>query len=215
MAAFAWWSRVRAYTTDLERGRVQRFAGTLSSFDSLALDPDLALLTRRDMLIAEPGVEQELVLLPESRELLYANGKWAPPGLMLHAERVALPPESPLKLPLPEDVEANVADAVRVARRRLTSEEIAELSRHARSLRTPGRVFWVLAGFAGLALYAWHLEGWQMPPRPLTIPIALAAFTMAVMLLWRRAAAPRAARLDGEPASGSLAPLWSAPRPLS
>jgi hypothetical protein len=186
LATLTWWARVRSYREDLQRGRVQRFAGTLSSFDSLGLDPDLALLTRRGMLVAEPGVEQELVMLPASRELLYANKDWAPPGLGLHAEHVALPPDSPLKLPLPEDMEAQVADAVTVARRRLTREEVAELSRHARSLRTPGRVFWVLAGFAALALLTWHESGWSMPPQPLTIPLTLAAFGFALLLLWRR-----------------------------
>jgi hypothetical protein len=194
LAAAGGFARVRAYGRDLRGGHVLRFAGQLSSFDSLALDPDLAQLARRGLLVAEPGVEQELVLLPESRELLYANRKWAPAGIALHAERVALPPESPLKVPLPEDVEAQVEGGVAVARRRLTEQEREEIGRHARGLRTPGQLFWVFSAFASLALYAWFLQGWQLPPRPLTIPIALSAFACAVLLWLRRARL--AARLE-------------------
>src|SRR5690606_22411641 len=78
LSALTWAGRARAFKRDLEGGRVLRFGGTLSSFDSLALDPDLALLTRRGLLQPEPGIEQELVVLPVSGELLYANRAWAP-----------------------------------------------------------------------------------------------------------------------------------------
>lgn len=186
VAMLTWAARVRAYGKDLAGGRVLRFQGMLSSFDSLGLDPDLAHLTRRGLMVAEPGVEQELVLLPESRELLYANRKWAPLGVVLSAERVAMPPESPLRLPLPEDVEAQAADALAVARRRLTAAETEELERHVSSLRVPGRVFWVLLVFASLAGYSWRLQNFALPPRPLTIPFMLLAFAFAALLLWRR-----------------------------
>jgi hypothetical protein len=186
LAMLGWAARVRAYGRDLASGRVLRFAGRLSSFDSLGLDPDLANLARRGLMLAEPGVEQELVLLPESRELLYANRQWAPFGLALSAERVAMPPESPLRLPLPEDVEAQAADVLAVARRRLTAAETEELERHVQSLRVPGRVFWVLLAFALLAAYSWRLQNFALPPRPLTIPFMLLAFVFASLLLWRR-----------------------------
>jgi|GEM_PF-6945870 len=198
LAMLAWSARARAYGRDLRKGHVLRFAGALSSFDSLGLDPDLANLTRRGLMVAEPGVEQELVLLPESRELLYANRQWAPLGLVLSAERVAMPPESPLRLPLPEDVEAHAASVLAVARRRLTTAEVEELERHVQSLRVPGRVFWVLLGFAALAGYAWHLQRFALPPRPLTIPFMLLAFAFAALLLWRRVRLSNRLQRDAE-----------------
>ncbi|MFT3927897.1 MAG: hypothetical protein QM778_35545 [Myxococcales bacterium] len=198
LAMLSWFSRVRAYGRDLRQGRVMRFAGMLSSFDSLGLDPDLAHLTRRGLMVAEPGVEQELVVLPESRELLYANGKWAPLGLVLSAERVAMPPESPLRVALPEDVEAQAAEALAVARRRLTAAEIEELGRHVQALRVPGRVFWVLLGFACLAGYSWRLQDFALPPRPLTIPFMLLAFMFAALLLWRRVRLSNRLQRDAE-----------------
>lgn len=198
LATLGWVSRVRAYGRDLAQGRVQRFAGKLSSFDSLGLDPDLANLARRGLMVAEPGIEQELVLLPESRELLYANGRWAPFGLVLSAERVAMPPESPLRLSLPADVEAQAADAFAVARRRLTHAETEELARHADALRRPGRVFWVLAAFAMLAGHAWLMQGFALPPRPLTIPVMLLAFAFAGLLFWRKHRLSRRLQRDAE-----------------
>ncbi len=186
LAMLSFWSRARAYARDLAAGKVMRFVGSLSSFDSLGLDPDLALLTRRGFLEAEPGLEQELVLLPESRELLYANKRWAPPGMLLHAGRVAMPPESPMRVALPEDVEAQTAEHLDVARRRMTSAEVAELERHVQLLRKPGKVFWILFGFALLAFVSWQLQGFAWPPRPLTIPLILIAFGFAAMLLFKR-----------------------------
>ena len=179
--------RARAYKRDLAGGKLLRFAGVLSSFDSLALDPDLALLTRRGMLAPEPGIEQDMVVLPVSSELLYANRRWAPRGVRLHIERVAPPPADPLKLPLPEDVRAQALSAVSVARRRFTRLEVAELGRHAEVLRRPGRLFWMLAGFAALAVVSWHTQGWVWPPRPVTIPVALAAWGLAIVNVLKRA----------------------------
>jgi hypothetical protein len=178
--------RAQKYAADLRHGRVLRFAGTLSSFDSLALDPDLALLTRKGLIAAEPGIEQDVVVLPVSHELLYANGRWAKPALRLHVERIAPPPDEPHKLPLPDDVESQTTRAVSVARRRLTSLEVEELTRHALRLRQPGRVFWVLATFAGLALISWHAQGWKMPPEPVSIPLALAGWGFAFVNVMRR-----------------------------
>jgi hypothetical protein len=176
----------RNYAGDLAHGRVLRFGGTLSSFDSLALDPDLAQLTRKNLLAPEPGLEQDMVVLPVSHELLYANGSWARSRQRLHVERIAPPPEEPLKLPLPDDVESQTTRAVSVARRRMTTLEVEELSRHAARLREPGRLFWVLAVFAGLALISWHVQGWKMPPEPVSIPLALAGWAFAFVNVMRR-----------------------------
>lgn len=198
LGALGAWRRVRSYGRDLASGKLLRFVGSLSSFDSLGLDPDLALLARRGLLDAEPGMEQELVMLPASRELLYANRRWAPPGIVLHAGSVAMPPESPMRLRLPEDVEAQTSDTLDVARRRLTSAEIEELGRHIQALRRPGRVFWVLLSFATLALISWELQGFQWPPRPLTIPLMLLAFVFACLLLLKRGLLARRLQRDAD-----------------
>ncbi len=198
LGTLGFWGRARAYGRDLAGGKVLRFVGSLSSFDSLGLDPDLALLTRRGFLEAEPGVEQELVLLPESRELLYANRRWAPPGMGLHAGQVAMPPESPMRVALPEEVEAQTANHLDVARRRLTPAEIDELGRHIQMLRSPGKVFWVLLSFAVLALVSWELQGFQWPPRPLTIPLMLLAFVFALLLLGKRIFLARRLQRDAD-----------------
>jgi hypothetical protein len=180
-------TRARAYRRDLEAGTLYRFAGVLSSFDSLALDPDLALLTRKGLFAPEPGLEQDMVVLPHASELLHANGRWARPGIRLQVERIAPPPESPMKLPLPDDIETQVVQAVSVARRRLTALEVEELGRHAGRLRKLGHVFWILAVFAGLSLLSWASQGWAFPPQPISIPLALVAFALAVASVLRRA----------------------------
>jgi len=186
LLALAAWRRVRRYTRDLVEGRLLRFLGPISSFDSLSLDPDLALLTRRDVLHPEPGQEQDLVVLPHASELLHANGNWAPPGLVLRVEHVAVPPDEPFKMPLPSDVQAEINDAVAVARRRLTSLETAELSRHARALKQPGGIFWLLTGISILALSSWHSQGWVFPPQPVSLVLALVAWVLALLATLRR-----------------------------
>lgn len=178
--------RVRALGKDLAHGKVLRFTGALSSFDSLTLDPDLARLTREGMFAPEPYVEQDMVVLPHARELLYANGRWAKRPVTLHVERIAPPPESPIKLPLPDEVQTQPVPSISVARRRLTQLELDELNRHIARLRKPGRLFWVLAGFAGVSLLLWHSQAWAMPPRPFSIPLALMAWVFAMMNMFRR-----------------------------
>ncbi len=184
--ALAAWRKARRYTRDLIAGRLLRFLGQISSFDSLSLDPDLALLTRRGVLRPEPGQEQDLVLLPHASELLHANGQWAPPGLVLRVEHVAVPPDEPFKMPLPSDVQAEINDAVAVARRRLTSLETAELSRHARALKQPGAIFWLLTGISTLALSSWHSQGWVLPPQPVGLVLAFVAWGLASVTVLRR-----------------------------
>jgi len=171
--------RARAYARDLAEGRLLRFLGQISSFDSLSLDPDLASLTRRGVIQPEPGQEQDLVVLPHASEPLHANGRWVPPGIVVRVERVAVPPDQPFKMPLPKDVHADVNDAVSVARRRLTALEVAELTRHARALKQPGQVFWLLTAIAAFALSSWHEQGWVFPPKPISLVLALVAWGFA------------------------------------
>lgn len=171
--------KARAYSRDLAEGRLMRFLGSISSFDSLSLDPDLALLTRRGVIQPEPGEEQDLVVLPHASEPLHANGRWVPPGIVVRVERVAVPPEQPFKMPLPQDVHADVNDAVAVARRRLTELEVAELSRHARALKQPGQVFWLLTAIAAFALSSWHEQDWVFPPKPISLVLAVVAWGFA------------------------------------
>ncbi len=180
-------SELRALTRDLAAGRVRRFAGQLSNYDSLALDSDLALLFRRGLLRGEPGKEEELVVLPHSGQLLYAGARWAPRGVQLSMRRVADPPEAPSKLSLPQEYLALSTDHnVQLARRRMTDSEAAELSDHARALRRPGGSFWWVWAFVAVALGAWHGEGYRVPPSSLGVPIALVAAGIAIWSTIRR-----------------------------
>jgi hypothetical protein len=178
---------LRALTRDLRQGRVRRFAGPLSNYDSLALDSDLALLFRRGLLRAGPGMEEELVVLPQSGQLLYAGKRWAPRGILLSMRRVADPPEAPAKMALPREYSAESADKnVQLARRRMTPGEASELGAHARELRRPGRSFWWVFAFVAIALGAWHGEGFRIPPSSPGVPIALVAAAVAVWSTVRR-----------------------------
>lgn len=177
----------RALSKDLEGGKVLRFGGTLSNFESLALDPDLALLFRRGLLTADSAMHEELVVLPTSGQLLYAGKQWAPSGLVLSVKRVADPPREPVKLSLPAEFAAERYDgSVQLARRRLTDQECEELRNHARQLRRPGPGFWWVFGFVALALGAWHGEGFHVPPTSLAVPVALVASCFAVWSILRR-----------------------------
>jgi hypothetical protein len=189
--------RASAYAADLAEGRVLRFGGVLSDFDSLALDPDLALLFRRGLLTADSSMQEELVVLPKSGQLLYANKGWAPPSLVLSVRRVADPPRDPVRLSLPRDFEPQRYDAtVNLARRRLTSQETSELSDYMRSLRRPGRGFWLVLAFVAVALGAWHSEGFRLPPTSVGVPLALLASCVAAWSTVRRFRL--AARLDND-----------------
>jgi hypothetical protein len=178
---------LRALGRDLAEGRVRRFAGPLSNYDSLALDADLALLSRRGLLRAAPGMEVELVVLPHSGQLLYAGKRWAPRGIVLSMRRVADPPEAPSKLALPREYSAEASDQnVQLARRRMTDGEANELSEHARGLRRPGSSFWWVFAFVAVALGAWHGEDFRIPPSSPGVPIALIAASVAVWSTVRR-----------------------------
>jgi hypothetical protein len=190
-------SQARALSRDLACNTVARFGGALSNFESLALDPDLALLFRRGLLTADSSMHEELVVLPESGQLLYAGKQWAPPGIVLGIKRVADPPRDPVKMALPAEFAAERYDGtVQLARRRLTDQECQELTLHARSLRRPGAGFWWVFGFVALALGAWHGEGFRVPPTSLAVPLALMALCMAVWTILRRMRL--AARVDDD-----------------
>jgi hypothetical protein len=178
---------LRALTRDLQEGRVRRFAGPLSNYDSLALDADLALLFRRGLLRAAPGMEEELVVLPHSRQLLYAGQRWAPRGTVLSMRRVADPPLAATKLALPREYAPESSHKnVQLARRRMTDSEQSELSEHSRELRRPGGSFWWVFAFVAVALGAWHSEGFRVPPSSVGVPIALVAAAVAVWSTVRR-----------------------------
>jgi hypothetical protein len=187
IAALRGFAEVRAFSRDLREGRVRRFAGPLSNYDSLALDADLALLFRRGLLRAAPGMEEELVVLPHSGQLLYAGKNWAPRATVLSMRRVADPPLSATKLSLPREYAPQASDKnVQLARRRLTDGEVGELSAHARELRRPGTSFWWVFAFVAVALGAWHGEGFRVPPSSVGVPIALVAAAVAVWSTVRR-----------------------------
>ncbi len=186
LLAFSAGRKARAYARDLRDGKLLRFFGHISSFDSLSLDPDLALLARRGVLNPEPGQEQDILVLRHASEPLHANGRWVPPGMVVRVENVAVPPDEPFKMPLPKDVHADVNEAVDVARRRLTTLEIAEIVRHSAALKKPGRIFWVLTAVAAYALSAWHAQAWVFPPKPITLLMALAAWVFAAFASFKR-----------------------------
>ncbi len=180
------WRKARAYGRDLAEGKLLRFLGQISSFDSLSLDPDLAMLARRGVVNPEPGQEQDILVLRHALEPLHANGHWVKPGLSVRVEHVAVPPEEPFKMPLPKEVRADVNEAVDVARRRLTELEAAELLRHSAALKRPGRIFWILTAIAVLAVSSWHGQGWVFPPKPISLVLALLAWVFAAFATFKR-----------------------------
>jgi len=178
--------RARAYRRDLRDAHVLRFAGALSAFDSLALDRDLALLARRGVFAPEPGVEQDLVVLKDARELLHANGRWAERRVSLHVSELALPPESPVKLSLPRELRSEAAQTLEVARRRLTDLELRELAQHAARLRQPGTALLLLTPVMAGALYVWADSDWSLPPHLASAPLIIGMWLLAVQALLRR-----------------------------
>lgn len=190
--------RARAYGRDLADGHLFRFLGSPSSFDSLALDRDLALLARRGVFAPEPGVEQDLAVLKEARELLHANGSWAPSGVTLHVSRVAAPPIDPIKLSLPRELRSDGAAQLDVARRRFTDSERGELARHERQLQQPGAALWVLTPLALVVLAVWGGEGWALPPRYASFPLVLGMWLIALRAYFRRRSLAKRMRTDAE-----------------
>ncbi len=190
--------RARAYGRDMRDGRLWRFAGTLSNFDSLALDRDLALLARRGVLAPEPGVEQDLVVLRETRELLHANGEWAPGGLKLRVSHVAAPPEDSVTLPLPAELRSERAGDLELGRRRLSAAELRELSEHVQTLRKPGAAFLLLTPLALSVLLAWSQRSGSVPASLASAPFVFALWLLAAQAFWRRLRLAARLRADGE-----------------
>ncbi|HEY6878037.1 MAG TPA: hypothetical protein VI299_08450 [Polyangiales bacterium] len=187
---FAWClvsvRRARAYGRDLRTGKLWRFAGAVSAFDSLGSDRDLAQLARRAVITPEPGVEQDLSLLAESRQLLHANGKWAPPDLRLHVSEVAAPPAQAPKLALPSELAGEPVGGLEVGRRRFSPAELQELEQYAARLRRPGLVLALLTplGVLGVCLLLEH--GVQLPLRFASAPFAAALWLFALQAFIRR-----------------------------
>ncbi|MDB4974517.1 MAG: hypothetical protein JWN48_2858 [Myxococcaceae bacterium] len=178
--------RARAYGRDLRAGRLLRFAGSLSAFDSLALDRDLAQLARRGVFAPEPGVEQDLVVLKDSCELLHANGQWAPRGVTLHISQVAAPPDDAVKLSLPQELRSDSANALDVGRRRFTAAELRELDGHAARMRKPGSALFLLTPFALSVVLVWAGHGWALPPHLASAPLVLGMWFFALQTFLRR-----------------------------
>jgi hypothetical protein len=190
--------RARAFARDLQNGTMWRFAGALSTFDSLALDRDLALLARRGVFAPEPGVEQDMVVLKDSCELLHANGKWAPRGVVLHVSRVAAPPDDAVKLSLPSELRSDSSVALDVGRRRFTGPELSELERHAQRLRKPGSALFLLTPLGASVLLVWAGHGWTMPPHLASAPLVLGMWLFALQTFWRRMRFAARLRTDAE-----------------
>jgi len=190
--------RARAFGRDLRLGNMWRFAGALSTFDSLALDRDLAMLARRGVFAPEPGVEQDMVVLKDSCELLHANGKWAPPGVVLHVSQVAAPPEDAVKLSLPSELRSESSVALDVGRRRFTAPELSELELHAQRLRKPGSALFLLTPLGASVLLVWAGHGWAMPPHLASAPLVLGMWLFALQTFWRRLRFAARLRTDAE-----------------
>jgi hypothetical protein len=190
--------RARAYGRDLHDGRLWRFAGTLSTFDSLALDRDLAQLARRGVFVPEPGIEQDLVVLKDSCELLHANGKWAPRGVMLHVSQVAAPPDDAVKLSLPSELRSDSGSTLDVGRRRFTAAELRELDAHALRMRKPGSVLFLLTPFALSVVLVWAGQGWTLPPHLASAPLVLGMWFFALQTFLRRLRFSSRLRTDAE-----------------
>jgi hypothetical protein len=190
--------RMRAYSRDLERGKLLRFGGTLSNFDSLALDRDLARLARKKVLSPEPGLEQDLVLLPDASELLYANGKWAPAHLKLAVASVASPPSDAVKLALPAELKTDRTIELELGRRRLSGPELIELERHLQILRKPGLAFLLLTPLALSIVLVWSERASSMPASFASAPFVLALWLLTAQAFWRRLRLSARLRADKE-----------------
>jgi hypothetical protein len=178
--------RARAYGRDLRLGKLWRFAGAVSAFDSLGSDRDLAQLARRGVFTPEPGVDQDLLVLASSHELLHANGKWAPPGLALHVSEIAAPPPEPARLALPTELRSESAGALDVGRRRFTSAEVGELEQHSARLRKPGPTLWLLTPLGVFGLFVVLEHGFALPVRFASAPFAAGMWLFAMQTFVRR-----------------------------
>jgi hypothetical protein len=190
--------RVRAYGRDLSEAKLWRFAGALSSFDSLGLDRDLARLVSRRILLPEPGVPQDFVVLKHANELLHANGSWAPTQVKVHVGRVAPPPEGAVKLMLPQELRPSSSGLLDVARRRLTTPEREELEGHAERMRKPGSALLLLTPLAYGVLFIWGQHDWKLPDHLASAPLILGMWVIAAQTAWRRARFAARLRTDAE-----------------
>lgn len=190
--------RARAYGRDLRDGRLFRFAGSLSSFDSLALDRDLALLARRGVFDPEPGVEQDMVVLKAARELLHVNGRWAPRGLGLRVSYVAAPPSDVVRLSLPSELRAERAGELELGRRRLSAQELRELRQHIEQLRRPGAAFLLLTPLAFSVLLVWSEQTQGVQLSSASAPFVLALWLLTAQSFWRRLRLAARLRADNE-----------------
>ncbi len=178
--------RALAHGRDLRSGKLWRFAGALSAFDSLGSDRDLAQLARSGVVTPEPGVGQDLSVLADSHQLLHANGKWAPPDVTLHVREIAAPPLEPAKLALPTELRSESAGALEVGRRRFSQAELGELEAHRLRLRRPGLVLWLLTPLGALGLYLLLEHGIGLPARLASAPFAAAMWLFAMQGYIRR-----------------------------
>jgi hypothetical protein len=182
----------------LRTGKLWRFAGALSAFDSLGSDRDLAQLARRGVFMPEPGVGQDLSVLADSHELLHANGKWAPDELTLHVSEIAAPPSEPAKLALPSELRSESVTTLEVGRRRFSAAELSELERHALRLRRPGLALWLLTPLGLLGLFLLLEHGFTLPVRYASAPFAAGMWLFALQGFIRRLRLAARLRLDGE-----------------
>jgi hypothetical protein len=190
--------RALAHGRDLEAGKLWRFAGALSAFDSLGSDRDLAQLARRGVFVPEPGVGQDLSVLADSHQLLHANGKWAPHDLTLHVREIAPPPVEPAKLALPTELRTETAGALDVGRRRFSPPELQELEQHALRLRRPGIALWLLTPLGALGLFLLLEHGLNLPPRFASAPFAAGMWLFALQGYIRRLRFAARLRTDSE-----------------
>lgn len=190
--------RVRAYGQDLAEGNLWRFGGTISSFDSLGLDRDLARLTRRGVLVPEPGAAQDFVVLKHASELLHANGRWVSSRVRLHVGHVAAPPLDPVKLTLPRELRSSVQQPLEVGRRRLTEPEREELVGRVERVRRPGVGLLVLTVFAYATLFVWSQHDFALSRSLSGAPMVFGMWLLAAQAAFRRARFAAKLRRDVE-----------------
>jgi hypothetical protein len=178
--------RALAHGRDLQAGKLWRFAGSVSAFDSLGSDRDLAQLARRGVFTPEPGVGQDISVLADSHQLLHANGKWAPLDVTLQVREIAAPPLEPAKLALPSELRSEPVPALEVGRRRFSAAEVSELEQHALRLRRPGLALWLLTPLGALGLVLLLVHGLSLPPRFVFAPFVAAMWLFALQGFLRR-----------------------------
>jgi hypothetical protein len=138
------------------------------------------------MVMPEPGVDQDLSLLANSRQLLHANGKWAPSGVTLHVSEIAAPPTEPAKLALPSELRSETTSALDVGRRRFSAAELGELEQHTARLRKPGPALWLLTPIGLFGLFVMIEHGFSLPVRFASAPFAAGMWLISLQTFLRR-----------------------------